>query len=298
MKVLIVHHDKDIYGGAEEVIRQLRMYLIDKWHSVEIVYESNPVVMWAKTQQLMNWADVVNVHNFPATLAAYPTKKPIVWMCNEPPELFTNLLRYPVEAFNRRWVKKSRMKVVVADRANAYRFSNLYGVHPTIIPYGVNYDFWSQGERKEDGFMLLQVGHSELFDKGRQILAEVQKQMPNTRLVQLKGALHGQVRDMYNTASVLIHPIQSQGGWLVPFEAMCAGLPVVVSSEFTGAGIIRDNGLGVVTKDIASSVLNGSHTIINMDRVKEWVRTNLSWQRFGEAMVEVFKEAILERAHN
>ena len=293
MNVLMVHHDKGIYGGAEEVVRQLADYLDNRWHKVMIVYESNPVVLWGKAQQWVRWADVINVHNFPATLAVCPSDKPIVWMCNEPPELFTNWWRKPIEAFNRCWAR--RMKVVVADKFNADRFESIYKVKPTIIPYGVDYSFWSQGERNENGFTLLQVGHPELFDKGIEVFYKVREHIPKARLIQMMGATHEQIRGMYHTASVLIHPIGNQGGWLVPFEAMCAGLPVVVSSEFTGADMIRDNGLGCVTKDIALSISHETYKVINTGRVKHWVRDNLTWQRFGEKMVKVFEEAISER---
>ena len=150
MKVLIVHPCKGFYGGAEEVVVQLSRYLLDNGHDIQIVTKDAPeellealgsekgqpaVYDWNSwkmmrwwTQKLVGWADVINVHNFPATLATFPSKKPIVYMCNEPAELFTNWWRKPIEAFNRWWVKKSGMKVVVADEMQAFRFYRIYGV--------------------------------------------------------------------------------------------------------------------------------------------------------------------------
>jgi len=241
----------------------------------------------------INWANVINAHNFPANLLTYPLK-PVVWYCNEPPELFTNWKRKPVEAFNRWWVEKSGMKVVVADSVNQSRFLDIYKVKPEIVPYGIDYEFWSKPYPKVNGrqFTILQVGHPELFYKGQQIYAEVKKENPNAKLVQLSGRGREAVRGWYRNADVLIHPIESQGGWLVPFEAMCAGLPVVISPQFTGAELIRDNNLGVVTEDIAGAVLIHGWTDKGLIKAKEWVRKNLTWDRFGRSMERIFKEAV------
>lgn len=298
MNILIIHHDKGFYGGAEEVVMQLQNFLRDRWHKVVVVYESNSPLLWAKAQQWITWSDVINVHNFPASLAAYPAERPIVWMCNEPPELFTNWWRKSIEALNRRWVRNSGMRVVVADNFNADRFESIYGVKPTVIPYGVNYDFWSQGVRSDDGLVILQVGHPELFDRGKRILREVQGYIPYATLRQIMGTTHDEVRAEYYKASVLIHPIGSQGGWLVPFEAMCAGLPVVISLGFSGVNIIKEHGLGVVTDNMASNIVKEEYKKLNTTRIKGWVKENLTWEKFGRSMVRVFEEAITERKNH
>lgn len=316
MKVLIVHPCKGFYGGAEEVVVQFCKYLMEGedysillvtkdapkdlyknlthevYQSLTIVDRDSYIGIWRYIREFINWADVVCCFNFPATLATFPTKKPIVWYCNEPPELFTTWWRQPVEAFNRWWVRKSDMKCIVADRLNALRFQDIYGIEPQIIPYGIDYNFWSQGEREKKGFILLQVGHPELFPQGREIFQRVQRFIPSAELIQVIKATHEEVRDRYYEASVLIHPIDSHGGWLVPFEAMCTGLPVIVSDWFTGADIIYKNNLGIVDFDIASSILAKVYERVDTERAKEWVKENLTWEKFGEGMVKVLEEAI------
>jgi len=345
MNVLIVHPSKGFYGGAEEVVVQLCKYLGSQGAEViyltnslpremrndlvgwrEIVEVGDHLSMWMETQKFMHWADIVNVHNFPATLATFSTKKPIVWMCNEPAELFTNWWRKPIEAFNRWWVRKSDMKVVVADRFNADRFKKIYGVEPKVIPYGIDYDFWSQGECEEtDGFTILQVGTITPYKNQMasiKVLEQLRNEIPNLKLVlagigdvryieflmqyvkerNLKVLFTGSLcrdglRGWYNRSDVLLHPVKSQGGWLVPFEAICAGLPVVVSEEFTGADIIKENKLGIVTRDYANVI---KHGIVGYqqpwDEITQtaglWVKENLTWEKFGEDMVKVFEEVI------
>lgn len=308
VNILIVHPCKGFYGGAEEVVSQLCNHLL-KRHSVFLVTKDAPMELFdnnarhvrtkgfadfrRQVQSFVGWADVINAHNFPANLAVYPYK-PVVWYCNEPPELFTNWKRKPIELFNRRWVEMSGMKVVVADSVNQSRFLNIYKVKPEIVPYGIDYEFWSKPCPKVNSgqFTILQVGHPELFDKGQQIYAEVKKENPNAKLVRLSGRGREAVRGWYRNADVLIHPIGSQGGWLVPFEAMCAGLPVVIAPQFTGARLIKDNNLGVVTDDIASAVLIHRWSDNGLAKTKEWVRKNLTWDRFGRSMERIFKEAM------
>ena len=335
MKVLIIHHDKGIMGGAEEVVTQLSNYLVSHGHGVELVFERTPWQLMRGVRTHIKWADIINVHNFPSTLASFPTRKPIVWMCNEPPELFTNLKRKPIEAFNRWWVRKSKMKVIVADEMQAIRFQGIYGAEPRVIPYGIDYKFWSQGRREKTevlpGFpnrrlRLLQVGTitpyknqiesicvlNELILEGdidasltlvggftdkkyyKEILDLINYIESDERF---KGriSLLGQqskeaIRNLYMSHDVLLHPVDRQGGWLVPFEAMCAGIPVITTPSFTASDIIEDNKLGVVTNVLSCGVERALKE--DFSHAGEWVKNNLTWKRFGESMVKVFEEAL------
>lgn len=331
MNVLIVHPDKGFHGGAEEVIAQLIKYLEDRSHEVLFVHEKKPFGLWKDTQTLVDWADVINVHNFPATLATFPRRqKPIVWMCNEPPELFTNWKRKPIEAINRWWTRKSGMGVIVADEMNAFRFYGIYGISPATIPYGVDYKFWSHKEAfyiRDQNFSILHVGNvspyknqlksicqlGELLDKGidatltlaggigdeayyHQLISDYiptcEEEQPGfTQRVRFLGQVtQERIRDLYHQHDVLTHPVLGQGGWLVPFEAMCAGLPTITSLKFPAASLIANNELGVVTEDFISGV---EKVRVDRDKItthaKKWVRDNLTWEKFGERMVEVFE---------
>lgn len=355
MKILIVHCGKGIYGGAELVIVELANYLYKQEHEVTMVAKDvpkdfyggiHPVIpcyqpdtylsLRGTVQTLLSEMDVVNVHNFPATLAPFPTKKPIVWMCNEPAELFTNWWRKPIEAFNRWWVKKSGMKVVVADDFNMRRFRNIYGVEPKIIPYGVDYAFWSKGVSftKEPGVTrMLQVGTvtpyknqlksitmlAELLSEGMDVTLTLaggftdmeyynklvndyipiaNEEIPGiTDRIQFLGQIsREEVRDLYQNHDLLFHPVEGQGGWLVPFEAMCADLPVIVEPEFSASSLIQSNHLGIVSGNrgmiAAQAILNKEYEKLDTEKVKKWVKENLSWEKFGEGMLRAFEEAI------
>lgn len=352
MKVLIVHPCKGFYGGAEEVVVQLDKYLSNKGHECTTVLrdppEKLPVASWGGSEHGVSswlefyeltrvnrkWADVICCFNFPATLAPFPTRKPIVWYCNEPPELFTSWKRKPIEAFNRWWVRKSGMKVIVADEMQATRFQGIYGVEPMVIPYGIDYRFWSQGEREEHKgpIKLLQVGTitpyknqleslcilSELIASGIDATLTLagsdiadtnySKELIDSLRV-MEDAQPGfwarvrwtgqitqeKVRDLYRDHDVLLHPVGKQGGWLVPFEAMCASLPVLTTTNFTAAILIDMNDLGGVSEPggMARRILSADYRGISTKAASEWVRDNLTWEKFGENMVKVFEEAIV-----
>lgn len=361
MKVLIVHPCKGFYGGAEEVVVQLGGYLYEKGHEVAYILKGCPPNAWnllkgslkhnansylgmqREVRSWIDWADVVNVHNFPATLMSFPTKKPLVWMCNEPAELFTNWKRKPIEAFNRWWVRRSSMKIAVADNMQAIRFQGIYGVEPTVIPYGIDYKFWSQGGRSpameltfglaygkdKKPIKLLQVGTitpyknqleslctlSELVASGIDATltlagswtADTGYSLKLIDYLKVADEEHpgiwkkvgwiGQVaqegiRDLYRSHDVLLHPVKEQGGWLVPFEAMCAGLPVLTTPSFSASGLIVKHGLGAVTEDMADSITSDHLRNFDTKKIQVWVEENLTWEKFGESLVKVFEEAI------
>ena len=104
-----------------------------------------------------------------------------------------------------------------------------------------------------------------------------------------------ELRRAYYASDVLVHPIKDQGGWLSIFEAMCAEKPVVVSEEMTAADIISKNGIGTVTNDFAEGILdvyrNAAKYRDRIQTAKRFVQENLSWERFGEQILNVFNTA-------
>lgn len=330
MKVLIVHPDKGIYGGAEEVVNRLVNYLSKTGNEVRLIYGAGAFNLWKDTQTWSNGVDVINAHNFPATLAAFPIKNiPIVWMCNEPAELFTNWWRKPIEAFNRWWVRNSDMKVVVATEYDKNRFKRIYGVEPKVIPYGIDYEFWSQGKRSQrhGSIRILQVGtitpYKNQIASVQTLVALVSMGMDATltlagsfgvdieyykrldtyiecdaspdlwKKVNFLGQVNKEeVRKLYYDHDILLHPVRQQGGWLVPFEAACTGIKVIVSKEFQVSCFF-----GCHIEDLESVVeyiKTPMEYIPEHQPSPEHIRDNLTWDKFGESMLKVFEEAVNE----
>lgn len=346
MNIVIVHCGRDIYGGAECVIVELANYLHSQNHKVMVIAKDVPqgcynditpgvVCVKAKTyqglrattQDLIGWANVINVHNFPATLTTFPVRtRPTVWLCNEPAELFTNWKRKLIEAANRWWVKSSRMSAVVADKFNADRFERIYKIKPRIIPYGVDYKFWSGGERagERKGTVFLHIGTISPYKNQMEsvrALREMSGMIPSPAVLHLIGSIsdgsyfdlvmgyakrnglqveyHGHqskvnIRDWYNQSDILLHPVKGQGGWLVPFEAVCAGLPVITTTDFSAFDILEHLGMPVSVPGKLALVVK--YLLQNYEEFagsgKEWIKENMTWERFGEGMVNAYKEDI------
>ncbi|NOY69447.1 MAG: glycosyltransferase, partial [Deltaproteobacteria bacterium] len=81
-----------------------------------------------------------------------------------------------------------------------------------------------------------------------------------------------------------------------PFEAMCALLPVIVSSEMTAAQIVISNTLGIVTDQYADALMD---VFLHPEKYRQmaltsavWVQQNLNWDNFCGQMVIVFERTI------
>lgn len=370
MKVLILHHQMGFYGGAEELIVRLSNYLIRNGHKVSVITLSKPpedvhcnaefivpetefkyntwnlnisdgILLLKKIYALnklykehVNDFDIVNIHNFPACWAAFPKVKPVVWMCNEPPDLwydsdnnhgyFERILRSVFLGVNRMLVDKCIDEICVSDNFNARRAKERYGKPVHIVPYGIDFDFYLQcnNTSRFTDFTVLQVGVISKEKNQLESVKAIEKlknTIPDIRLV-LVGMDDGcsysmelrkyiddhclvdnvimlghmprdDVKELYHICDVAVFPIKSKGGWLSPFEAMCCGKPVIVSTEMTASDIIRKERIGIVSDDTAGAILDVYHNWLEytemVERGKMFVRDNLSWDKYCQGMIEI-----------
>lgn len=283
--------------------------------------------------------DVVNVHNFPAEFVAPSCHKKVIWMCNEPPKLhfagsspIEKILGKVITTLDKRVVRKHVNCVCVADEFNARRFEDIYGMKPVVIPYGVDYEFFSKGDESkasrkfgisEDDFVLLQVGVLTPFKNQLESLKSVKVLKDKIPEIKLVLAGHGEneyekmlrryvhecglkkhviftghlqrteIRDLYAACDVALFPVKPQGGWLSPFEALCACKPIVVSTQMTASDLIKKNKIGEVTKDFEKVILkiyeNGTKYQKIAKRGCLWTNRNLGWDKFCEKMVTCFR---------
>jgi len=224
--------------------------------------------------------------------------------------------------------------VVTSDEYNSERFRKIYGFEPEIINYGIDYEFFSQkraGVSKKvfglsNNFVVLQVGMLTPFKnqlESVKIIEKLRNKIPQIKLV-LIGWGEGRykimleeyirdkrledyvifvshvnrekLRDYYYSCDVLLHPIKPQGGWLSPFEVLCAKKPIVVSCEMTASEIIKRENIGIVTSDYEGAIMK---IYRNPDKYNEiakkgakWVKENLSWDNFCGKMLNLFCKAI------
>jgi glycosyltransferase involved in cell wall biosynthesis len=229
-------------------------------------------------------------------------------------------------------VKKYINKICVADEFNHVRLNRLYNIKGFINNYGIDYDFFSQGSAKaakekfnlHKNFIILQVALVIPFKNQLESIKTIEKlkdKIPNIKLVLAGGETKPDyskeikkyikehnlekyilftgnisrevVRDLYKAADVSLSPIKSQGGWLAPFEAISAGLPIIVSKNITCGNIIQREKIGTVTDNYTDAVLD---VYKNPEKHKKitragqvFVKSTLTWDNFSEKMLESFK---------
>lgn len=310
MKILLIHPAFWIYGGAEKVIVRLANYLTE--HNIDNAILTTKMLPEIKKEltetrliecenfdNMINMLhsisddfDIINIHNEPCQLMAYPKYMNTVWSFNELPQKIQ--LGGTLPEMDIKIVKNFIRKVVVADEVNKEKFIKVYGEKSiSIVPYGIDYNFFQEPikidmrERynlEKNDFVITQVGFiapTKNQLESVKILAEVKKKIPNAKLILagqpledykkdveqeiMKNKLyadviftgkltHEEVRDLLKASNVAIQPNKGQGSWLSVFEAMSAGIPCFVSDEFTGKDIMKDNNIGFVCKSLEDFV--------------------------------------------
>jgi glycosyltransferase involved in cell wall biosynthesis len=210
LKIAIIHPTLEILGGAENVILNFAKYFSQSGHSVtiisaginkevrEYIKELNveyisiklpfipPYDMYLRNIKIMGWYlklrkiltqfDIINVHNFPATLWVAEamdyckTKScPVIWTCHEPPRaLYPEELEDPMQSaiFDKSNLenpiiipektrkksqhekikeKDSKLKdfldmVIVNSKYTAENFTRIYKFEPVVKYYGIDFN--------------------------------------------------------------------------------------------------------------------------------------------------------------
>ncbi len=339
-KVLIVNPEFYVDGGAERVIVRLANYLTDKNIEVciltcgmipeikcqlkdaRLIISKDFAELSKDFQLICQDFDAINIHNTPCELLPYSRKLNTIWMCNEPPKFDGE--KCDISDSEKDIVRKFMKKVVVADEFNQKRFKEIYGMDSTINNYGIDYDFFKEGEPKntiekyhlQNNFVITQVAFiHETKNQLRtiSIFREIKNKIPNAKLilagpetkykelVEKRIIMRGlkddviftghlprnEIRDLYHASDVIVQPCKAQGSWLSVFEAMSAKKPVIISKEMTASSILEEAKIGYVEGFV-------KHTLeIKKGHIKEdseWVKNNLTWERFCSKMLEVFEK--------
>lgn len=272
--------------------------------------------------------DVFNFHNHPAELLAHPVKTPSVWQCNEPP--LAILEGRDIPESEKILVDSYIDIVVVADEYNYNLFRKVYGKEPRINPYGIDYDFFKDGISKDeartklnldqDAYYIIQPSFFT-FTKNQvesvTTLKFLKGKIPNVKLILIgydqniyrneverlavrmginddiiyKGFIpQSELKDYYYASDVALFPIQGQGGYLSIFETITCCLPIVVSTKTPVAKVIKKNNLGVVSNQYANAIVDIYNKDTKFSNGKEWVKNNLTWDRYCDNMLNYFKE--------
>ena len=278
--------------------------------------------------------DNILAFSFPSYIWASYTDVPTAWYCFEPQFYIMRdkTLRHKVISrvmvpYEKRRIKKGVQACIVADEANRKRFEEVYGVDPHVVPYGVDYTFWSRTPPRDPHythqFVIAHIAEMQPFKnqlKSLQILRELLEFVPNTKLLLIgkqyppyMKVLNKYIKDhrlqphvsilpetdryrlsrmVYKYIDCVIHPVKLQGGFLVPLEASAANRPVIVSPECSCSDIITKHALGMVayTDDEWLSMLIELSDGCDYSCNREWIRDNLTWRKFREGVEKVLED--------
>jgi len=258
----------------------------------------------------------------------------IVLRLDSEQSLFSRLAKKTILKFDKFVIRRYIKNAVVADEFNAERFEKIYGLKPEIINYGIDYNFFSSGYPEEtrkkynlsNNFVILQVGMLTPLKNQLESVKTIKKlkdKIPHLKLIlaglaedEYKLSLEkyikeehledyiiftGQLnrkelRDLYHTCDVLLHPIKPQGGWLSPFEVLCAKKLIVVSPEMSASSIIKKEKIGIVTDNYAEAITevyrNADKYVRMKEKGSEWVKNNLNWDIFCQRNLDLFQKAL------
>ena len=236
---------------------------------------------------------------------------------------------------DRKIVRNSVDIICVADEFNKQRTRERYRKEARVVYYGVNYDFFSKGNAKnavkkfelKNRFIVVQSGM--ITEQKNQLesvitIKKLREKVPNVLLILAGEAAdrnykrkienyikenklgenvlftgnlkREELRDLYKACDVGLFPIGKQGGWLAPFELLCAGVPVIVSEEMGAASIIKKFNLGTITKDYSKSlfdIYNKKAEYKKQAKISSlFIKKNLGWSVFSEKLIKTFEEAM------
>ncbi len=296
----------------------------------------------------MDIFEIIHINNFPATWAcALAGVRDAVWMCNEPPDSWNELSHSPLRAFlnsvgariDGYLVRRMAKRICGADCINAGRIEKRYRRHVDIVPYGIDFVFFSrlpvdkQSILNKYGlsgrFVITQIGTvtvqknqlesikalfsvKKVFAQTCLVLAGPENQDYRRELDSFIDA-HGlkdsvfflgplarkDIVELYHVSDLALFPVKTQGGWLAPFEALCAGTPVIVSETMGASDLIKTHDLGIVTNDYAEAVMEiyqNRKSYAEKARIsREWVEKNLTWENFAKENLRIFTEVCRDK---
>lgn len=141
--------------------------------------------------------------------------------------------------------------------------------------------------------VLAGKGANEGYEK--EIKTYIKEHMLGNEVLLTGNLSRDDLRDLYATSDIGLYPVGQQGGWLAPFEHLCSAKPVIVSENLGAVSLFRTFHLGIITRDYAQGILdcyqNKETYAQRAIEARDFVKKNLGWDVFADALIEEFKRA-------
>jgi glycosyltransferase involved in cell wall biosynthesis len=241
-------------------------------------------------------------------------------------------------AFDSYVVRKGVNVIVTCSEFNKRLVFQRYGRNSQVINPGVDYHFFSQkipdaaekiGVQGEP--ILLHVGSlvrrknqlvsiralkliKEEYKEAKLIivgtgpwkkflLEEVRSLGLDGDVLFMDSVSEEMLRLLYNACDINLYPVQGQTWGLVPFEALAAGKPSIVSGDSGAGEVIQREGIGFTIRDASPrSVADAVKYVLKHDdekldvvaRGRKYVAENLSCRAYAEKIRAFFEKVLME----
>ena len=217
-------------------------------------------------------------------------------------------------------------RIVVASRfsESSVREAVIAAEKITVIPYGVDSDSFSPGEKrdaraarmvflfvgllkKEKGIHTLLAAWSQLAAPGAELWlagsgeADVIESARRVPGVKVFGKLAQQeLRQIYRDADVFVFPTFYDGFGMVLLEAMSSGLPVIATPNCAAPELIRDGEAGVIFSAVDAAALRTAMADAWANRAA-WTQRGAaareiakshSWDAYGKRWAALLRDAV------
>ncbi len=224
--------------------------------------------------------------------------------------------------------------IITCSELNSRLIKERYGRDAVVIHTGVDYDFFSAEvpDAKAllglgDGTLLLHVG--TLIQRKNHILSiralkslkqhldcklvivgegpwkpilqkEAEKLNLEKDVIFTGSVSENELRSLYYACDINLFPVKDQTWGLVPFEALVAGKPSIISEGCGASEVIRREKIGFLispnvkdTVDAVNFTLNNPEIVEDMvSRGRQYVRENLTWEKYAREVYCVFRDVL------
>jgi glycosyltransferase involved in cell wall biosynthesis len=177
-----------------------------------------------------------------------------------------------------------------SEKVRNGRFNVLF-VGRVCLRKGIQYLLAAWKELALDDGVLSVVGNVSRDARG---IVEEHRNTPNVRFLGLVRSLE----ENYRQASVFAFPSIEEGSALVTYEAMAAGLPVVISENAGSVARHGIDGFVIPIRDVAAIVNSIRRIYENREEgqkmgaaAREHMR-DYSWERYGDRVVDAYRDIV------
>ena len=238
------------------------------------------------------------------------------------------------KAIDKRVVDGCVEPIITCSELNSRLVKERYGRDAVVIHTGVDYDFFSAEvpDAKArlglgDGTLLLHVG--ALIQRKNHILSiralkslkqyldcklvivgegpwkpilqkEAEKLNLEKDVVFMGSISEDELRRLYYACDVNLFPVKDQTWGLVPFEALVAGKPSIISEGCGASEVMRREKIGFLINpnvedmvDAVTFTLKHPELVEDMvSRGRQYVRENLTWEKYAKEVYCVFRDVL------